>query len=81
MYDLLHVKQSITIKEQMTMKQKRIAASELETMSLRNWPELATKSPGIVWRLNRATNQLHSVLDAKIAERGIQPGDFEVLVV
>jgi DNA-binding MarR family transcriptional regulator len=63
------------------MKQKRIAASELEAMSLRNWPELATKSTGIVWRLNRATNRLHGILDAKIAERGIQPGDFEVLVV
>lgn len=63
------------------MTTKRIAASALEAMSFRNWPELARKSTGVVWRLNRAANRLQLVHDAAIAEHGIQPGDFEVLVV
>jgi DNA-binding MarR family transcriptional regulator len=58
---------------------RKFSDAERRELVLRNWPDAAENSTGIMRQLLSAVERLRQTFAPQIAAHGIQPGDFDVL--
>ena len=62
------------------LKSRRLSDAERRELGLRNWPDAAANSTGIMRQLLTSVERLKLMCHPQIEAHGIQPGDFDVLV-
>jgi DNA-binding MarR family transcriptional regulator len=58
---------------------RKFSDAERRELVLRNWPDAAENSTGIMRQLFSAVERMRQTFAPQIAAHGIQPGDFDVL--
>jgi DNA-binding MarR family transcriptional regulator len=61
------------------VKIRKFSDAERRELVLRNWPDAADNSTGIIRQLFSAVERMRQTFAPQIAAHGIQPGDFDVL--